>query len=308
MEVPAFHLAVGLAEKRLSLMIFGRRGGGSVSVSVTFLKNFPCGCVGSDCDDTLQAKCRFCAGVGPNAGDICDRGRENWGSVDRDCWGADEDCRTVNFLGPRTGDDFRFPETSEAKYCMDIPCEFGACCFADGFCYDLHDEMWCDDNDGTFLGYGTECAPNCCEQPYQGPGEEVGGDCCGDIYWCTGTVAGQPVPGGTRCDPDGVDPYNCFSTCRCSIDGLACDIANGECHDLADPPSSTYAPCSVEVQNCLDLDETCIYVEPCNEVCSLRSLLKNVAPPLVGDTRPRKTPPTSGGATIGCPGATSSTG
>ncbi|UCE62374.1 MAG: UDP-N-acetylglucosamine 2-epimerase [Phycisphaerales bacterium] len=35
----------------------------------------------------------------------------------------------------------------------------------------------------------------------------------------------------------------------------------------------------------------------------LRSLLKNVTPPLVGDTRPRKTPPTRGGATIGCPGA-----
>ncbi|UCE61691.1 MAG: hypothetical protein JSU63_08070, partial [Phycisphaerales bacterium] len=226
-------------------------------------------CVGTDCDDTLQAKCRFCAGDGPNVGAICDRARGNWTNVDRDCWGPDEDCRTVNYLGPRTRDDFRFPETSDAEYCATNPCSFGACCFTNGSCDDQHESTWCDDNSGTFLGFGTDCTPNCCEQPYQGLGEEVGGDCCGDIYWCTGTVAGDPVPGGTRCDPDGIDPYNCFSTCECSVGGSPCDIAAGECIDLLDPPSSTLAPCSVEVQNCLDPDETCVFLEPCTEVCEL---------------------------------------
>ncbi|UCE60938.1 MAG: hypothetical protein JSU63_04135 [Phycisphaerales bacterium] len=224
-------------------------------------------CDGTSCTDVLQPNCRFCAGDGPNVGEVCDRGNDNWGSMDRDCWGLDEECLTLNYLGPRTRADFLIPEASDAKVCADGPCAFGACCFADGSCDDEHDAVWCADNSGTFTGSGIDCDPNCCEQPYQGSGEELGGDCCGDVYWCTGTVAGYPVPGGTRCDPQGVDPYNCFSTCECSIDNTPCDIAGGECHNLAYPLSSSNAPCSLVTQDCIDPNETCEYVETCGNVC-----------------------------------------
>jgi len=71
--------------------------------------------------------------------------------------------------------------------CTPIPaCDVGACCgMSTGTCTEVPTDAACDDPDGPgplvgaeeFLGFGTDCDPNCCEQPLS---LYTGGDTCAD--------------------------------------------------------------------------------------------------------------------------------
>ena len=90
-------------------------------------------------------------------------------------------------------------------------CQAGACCLADGTCVPGLDTGACTGMKGTFLGFGTDCDPNCCEQPVM-----TGADDCQDAVVNVVTVPTFNVcVGGTN------DGNFCATVGECP-GGVAC--------------------------------------------------------------------------------------
>ncbi len=121
------------------------------------------------------------------------------------------DCQTMN--GAYNGDG------SQCSF-GNCPSPFGgACCSGDGDCFNADTECECDDEGGTFLGYGTDC--NACPHPLPGA-------CCGDGFCYEGSQV--------SCQHDDGNWLGEGTTCnQCPATGACCFGDFFDCDDL--PPA-----------------------------------------------------------------------
>ncbi|MCO6437233.1 MAG: hypothetical protein J5J06_09120 [Phycisphaerae bacterium] len=118
------------------------------------------------CSDLQGWECTKCIG-GPFDGQVCRN--------TNDCGGlAVSVCSDIDWKGKK------FDSAPAGELCSSGVCNIGACCDDNtGECTETAD-VDCTGAGQTFLGLGTTCDPNCCQQA------PTGGDCCGTLYWCEG--------------------------------------------------------------------------------------------------------------------------
>ena len=88
-----------------------------------------------------------------------------------------------------------FDTIGQVDVCDPDPCTTGACCFAADVCVDTYTlGADCTTAGGTWLGYGSDCNPSCCETV-----ADVGGDTCDAAVASAITINVPPLFG-----PDGV--------------------------------------------------------------------------------------------------------
>ncbi|MCO6438062.1 MAG: hypothetical protein J5J06_13295, partial [Phycisphaerae bacterium] len=185
------------------------------------------------CSDLQGWECTKCIG-GPFDGQVCRN--------TNDCGGlAVSVCSDVDWKGKK------FDSAPAGELCSSGVCNIGACCDDNtGECTETAD-VDCTGVGQTFLGLGTTCDPNCCQQPF------TGGDCCATAYYCdgdpsangscnsgnTGSACGS---GGTCTECTGATAFSvtvpAFSGGFCSNDAsIACDPINLFCSACAGDPS-----------------------------------------------------------------------
>ncbi|MBI4718228.1 MAG: hypothetical protein HY763_10515 [Planctomycetes bacterium] len=124
-----------------------------------------CDATNGNCTDTQKWDCRTCSATGAPCRYYPEPLRDFI-----NC-GFNDFCVEDNWFGPKTHVDFN---TGGGLDCADSPCDLGACCFPNGTCQRL-DQQLCT---GDFQGFGTDCTPNCCTQTF------TGGDCCETLFYC----------------------------------------------------------------------------------------------------------------------------
>lgn len=132
---------------------------------------------GTCADAVLPWVCRDNGGVPRGAGQpcsFCQVTQEPGCTSDADCSVCDADlstpCTTATDCVAAGGGACN----SLGDYCNQ-PCQSGACCLAAGGCSDGMTKTACEGGGGAFLGFGTDCDPDCCSQA-----EPSGGDDCSD--------------------------------------------------------------------------------------------------------------------------------
>jgi len=188
--------------------------------------------------------------VGAYVGDACCNAATHtcdyeysWECVDGACVGGENDCRPCSddgecpdgscmhevHLGPGSlcgsceadsADPFAL--CASDSECQDVAfpeaqclprCESGACCLDDGTCVAGSTDTDCASLSGEFLGFGSDCVPDCCARPLS---SYTGGDDCQDAIVHAVTVPQFDVcVGGTN------DGQACSTTLDCP-GGLAC--------------------------------------------------------------------------------------